>query len=369
MKLLPKALLTTLFSLAAVGCGDATSEDQPDVLVDEGTGNVQQHAGVSAGAQLFNQEIFGGNERTCVTCHTAGTGTLTPAQARALYNSNPNAPLFRAIDSDDGDGASYSKLLTHATVNVAVALPSNIRLANSSDRSVTLRRAIPTTVDAPSLDTMLMFDSRAATLQEQAAGAIAGHAEATRTPTADELDSIVMYEKTLFSSEAMKKHAKEGAPAPGIPAGNTDSEKRGAAWFAETGLCGSCHAGPLLNRMTAGNPMGLPAGVQFGTALVAERNKLNNPVQTYIVRKPDGTEVSITTPDPGLMLVTGDPATANLFKMLSLRNLKNTAPYFHDGSSKTIEDIVDQYRFLMEILGIPHTQQDLADLTAYMNLL
>jgi cytochrome c peroxidase len=370
MKLLPKALLTTMFSLAAAGCGDAPAEDPINTLVDEGTADVQQHASVSDGTHLFKRETFGGNGRTCLTCHTEGTGTLSPAQAQALYNANPNDPLFRAIDSDNGTGSSYSKLLTHATVTVEIDLPPNVVLAaNPTQRKVTLRRSIPSTIDAPSLDSMLMFDGRAASLQAQAAGAIAGHAQATRTPTADELNSIVMFEKTLFSSEEMKKYARNEGPAPAIPAGNTESEKRGRAWFAETALCGSCHAGALLNKATAGNPLGLPAGSQFGTALVAERNKLNNPMREYIVTNSNGLPERVTTPDPGLMLVTGNYADRNLFKMLSLRNLKNTAPYFHDGSAKTIEDIMDQYNFLLDTLGIPHTDQDILDMTAYLKLL
>ncbi len=368
MKLLPKALLTTLFSLAAAGCGDATSQDQTDVQLPDGTGATQQPLTKieEDGKGTFNNQKFQGNDRTCVTCHTTATGTLTPAQAQAL---NPNNPLFRAIDSDDGSGASYTKLRTHATVNVEIDLPSNIRLAGSTARKVTLRRSIPSTLDSPALDTMRMFDGRVNTLQAQAAGAIAGHAQAGRLPTQYELDSIAAYERTLFSSTALRDFALNGGPVPGIPAGTTAAEQRGAAWFAPTALCGSCHNGALLNQMTAGNPMGLPAGTQFGTALVSERNKLGNPVVEYIVTNPDATESHVITPDPGIMLVTGNAGTANLFKMMSLRNLKNTPPYFSDGSAKTIEDIVDQYDFLMNTFGIPHTQQDLADITAYLKLL
>jgi cytochrome c peroxidase len=370
MKLLPKALLTTLFSLAAAGCGDATPVEQPDVLVEDGTDGSQQelNSQETYGQDLFKNATFSGNGRTCSTCHTSGTGTLTPAQAQSAWNYNRYGPLFKRIDSDDGSGSSYNLLKTNATVNVTLNLPSNIRLAGSSARSVTLRRSIPTTIDSPKLDTMRMFDGRVTTLQDQAAGAIVGHAQG-RQPYSWEKDAIAAYEKTLFSSNAMRDYSKGWGPMPGIPAGTTASEQRGAAWFAPTGVCGSCHGGVLLNAMTANNPMGLPAGTQFGTALVSERNKLNNPTKEYIVTNPDSTETHVITPDPGLMLVTGAAGTANLFKMVSLRNLKNTPPYFSDGSAKTIDDIVTQYDFLMNAFGIPHTAQDLADLTAYLKLL
>jgi cytochrome c553 len=366
MKLLPKALLTTLFSLAVAGCGDAPLDDQPVPVVADGSGDVQQHVSVSDGAKAFNQKTFGGNGRTCVTCHTSATGTLSPAQAQALFAANPNDPLFRSIDADAN--GSYTSLLTHATVNVDIALPSNIRVAGSSARSVTLRRAIPTTKDAPFFDTMLMHDGRAASLQDQARGAITGHAEAP-APSQVDLDNIAAYERTLFSSTALEKFAKGEGPNPGIPAGTTESERRGAAFFAPTALCGSCHGGPLLNTNQPGNPLGLPAGTQFGTSLASEANRLNNPVTTYLVTNAQGVEESITTADPGMMLITGNIGHANLFKMLSLRNLKNTAPYFHDNSAKNLDDIMVQYDFVLTAFGIPHTAQDLADMKAFMNLL
>jgi cytochrome c peroxidase len=371
MKLLPKALLTTLFSLAAIGCGDATPDEQPVAVVDDGAGDAQRQLTVQEqrGKDLFKNGTFGGNGRTCTTCHSMTTGTFSPADAQARFNANPNDPLFLPIDSNGGNSNNYSELLTQATVTVDIPLHANVQLAsNPTARTITLRRGVPTTIDAPFFDTMLMFDGRASSLQDQARGAIMGHAQAPAPAQAD-LDAIAAFEKTIFSSAAMEKYAKNQGPAPGLPAGTTAAEKRGAAWFAPTGLCGSCHGGVLLNRMTAGNPMGLPEGAQFGTALVADLNLYGKPQLDFIFTKADGTVEHVLSADPGLALITGDPGMKNLYKMTSLRNLKNTAPYFSDNSAKTIPDIMVQYNALMNALGIPHTQQDLDDITAYMYLL
>jgi hypothetical protein len=367
MKRLQTALMTAFSMLVAAGCGEGTPEEFAP-LVPEQTDSVEQRASISAGENLFKFEQFWGNNRTCTTCHTNATGTMSPAN---IVGRSWGDPIYRKIDSDNpsSNDVTYNLLRRDATVNVTINLPSNIRLANSSARSVTLRRGVPTTKDAPRFDAMIMFDGREPSLQSQALHAIQGHAEATRTPTQDELDSIRLYERTLFSSTALEKFAKGTGPQPGIPAGTTASEQRGAAFFAPTGLCGSCHSGVLLNTNTEFNPLGLPAGTQFATSLVSERNALNNPTLTYLVRNAQGVEESITTPDPGMMLTTGNIADANLFKMTSLRNLRNTAPYFHDNSAKTIPEIMDQYVFLFDQLGIPHTAQDIADLNAYMNLL
>jgi cytochrome c peroxidase len=373
MKRIQKALLTALFTLVTAGCGAPAEDEQPTPLLEEeSTGNAEQRASVDVGERLFKHETFGGNGRTCQTCHTSDTGTLSPAQARAAYNANSNGPLFRPIDSDGRQGSSYSKLLNDATVTVDITLPANVTLASDPAlRTLTLRRGIPTTIDAPSLDSAIMWDGREATLQTQARSALLGHAEVqpSRLPSEDQLNSIAQYEQSLFSSGAMKDYAKGKGPAPVLPAGTTDSEKRGRAWFAETGVCGSCHGGTLLNRMTAGNPMGVPAGSQFGIAFVSEFNLAGNPMLTFNVTNPDNTVSVVNSTDPGLMLVTGVPQTAGLFKMTSLRNLKNTAPYFHDNSAKTLEDVMVQYKLVLDFLGIPNTPQDLADMTAYMYLL
>lgn len=369
MKLLPKALLTTLFSLAVAGCGDAIPDEQPVPEVADGSGDAQRQltAQEERGKELFKNGTFGGNDRTCTTCHSMTTGTLSPADAVARRNRNPNDPLFRAIDADP-DG-SYTSLLNDATVTVEIPLHPNVSLASDPNaRTITLRRGIPSTIDTPALDSMLMLDGRAASLQDQARGAIMGHAQAPAPSQAD-LDDIAAFERTLFSSDAMRKFAKGEGPAPGLPAGNTASEQRGAAFFAPTALCGSCHAGALLSTNTANNPLGLPAGTQFGTSGVSEINLYGKPQFEFIFRGPDGSEQHVFSKDPGMALITGDPGHANLFKMHSLRNLRNTAPYFADNSAKTIEDIMVQYRVLLGALGIPLSDQDVVDITAYMYLL
>lgn len=375
LKRLQAVTLSSFMMLAAAGCGGETTPDEQPVVDDtqsETAWDAEQEATLGSttlGAYLFTKETFKGNGRTCATCHTLGTGGLTPAQAKAIYAKYPSSPLFRAIDSDDGTGASYSKLLNDATVTVDLALPPNVRLAaNPTARTVKLRRGIPSTLDSPRFDPTIMWDGREATLQSQAQHAIAGHAQGGRAPTQTELNAIVDFEKALFSSRAMYNYSKTGTPPP-LPAGTTDSEKRGKAWFAETGVCGSCHFGALLNETSQYNPMGVPAGFHFGSAGVSEINLAGNPVQEYIVTGPDGSEAHVMSPDPGLMLTTGVPQMANAFKMVSLRNLKNTAPYFHDNSAKTIEQSMVQYKILLDILGIPNTEQDIADMTAYMKLL
>src|SRR4051812_45737905 len=63
------------------------------------SGNDTANVVATRGGHLFEDETFGGNGRTCRTCHSRENGTLTPTQVEALFGSDPGAPLFRSVDS------------------------------------------------------------------------------------------------------------------------------------------------------------------------------------------------------------------------------------------------------------------------------
>ncbi|HVG60034.1 MAG TPA: hypothetical protein VNA24_15865, partial [Hyalangium sp.] len=131
LKRLQAVTLGSFMMVAAVGCGGEPAADEQPLVEDpqvEETWDAEQHATTSSaqGAFLFTKETFNGNGRTCATCHTLSTGGLTPAQVEAAWKKNRNDPLFRAIDSDTGNGSSYNQLRTHATVTVDITLPANI---------------------------------------------------------------------------------------------------------------------------------------------------------------------------------------------------------------------------------------------------
>ena len=77
--------------------------------------------------------------------------------------------------------------------------------------------------------------------------------------------------------------------------------------------------------------------------------------------------------------ITGDPREFGLFKSPSLRNLKFTAPYMHDGRFETLEEVINHYseglQFsttidpLMKAInegGVQLTESDKADLKAFL---
>lgn len=326
------------------------------------------------GKKLFNDETFDGNGRTCRTCHTSSTGALSPEQVQEAFDDDPNGPLFRSIDSDDGVGNDYTRLLSDATILIDIPLPAGWSLQD--DPSATFARfarAVPTTNNVPSLDTLFMADGRFTTLEDQALGAVHAHAEPGREPTFAELAAIAEFQQTnkFFSNNALKHYAN-GGPAPELPPGNTEEEIRGRTWFVPSveGVCGHCHAGPMLNETSEFLLAPFPPGTRFFTAFVSEFNNAGNEVQTFVVDNGDGTTAVVESPDPGLALVTGNPLDANFFRIPTVWGSKDTAPYFHDNSAADLQALMDHYSDYFVVVGLdPLTEQDKTDIIAYMQLL
>jgi len=346
------------------------------------------------GKHIYENETFGGNGRTCTTCHSSDTGTVSPADALARLQKNPQDPLFVFDGSDDGQGHGVSRMLATATISVEIPLPPNVSLGDDPQaRSVFLRRGIPSTLNTPGLaPTDLMQDGRDPDVQTQALHAIQRHYQPTEAPSEDDIRRITEFEvtKQFFSSTPLQKFFQGGA-APALPEGSTASEKRGRRFFVDapfipggdgTGTCAVCHSGPMLNQTNRFMPLPVPPATRFLDIGVSEGNLLHNPVHNYIFQNPDGTQASVWSADPGRALITGhidgDPAqngapfftSLNAFKIGSLWGIKKTAPYFHDNAAASLEDVVNFYAdFVFPPFGVFITPQDRVDIVAYLNLL
>lgn len=288
------AIVCGVLFACGVGCTDAlTTADDVNVDVDQAAqANLTPQQ--KAGQDLFEHERFKGNGRTCATCHTERTGTLSPQQIAERFAYDRRDPLFRSIDADVVGGNTFQRLINDATIRITIPLPPNVSIAGSSARSVELFRGIPSTLNTPALQAVLMYDGRAPNLQAQAADAVRIHFQPGRTPTASELDAIAAYEKTQFSSAQLKSLAA-GGPAPVLPPGKTDAEKRGRKFFADDApapvpRCVHCHSGPNLDTTSPGLQaiIGLPAGQKVFTAFVSQLRTGGGEVRTYEFRDAAG---------------------------------------------------------------------------------
>jgi cytochrome c peroxidase len=78
------------------------------------------------------------------------------------------------------------------------------------------------------------------------------------------------------------------------------------------------------------------------------------------------TGVTIDTTDPGRALITGKWSDIGRFKGPVLRALSSRAPYFHNGSAATLEEVIDFYERRFQI-GL--TPQERSDLLAFLRAL
>ncbi|PKH52942.1 cytochrome-c peroxidase [Tenacibaculum sp. Bg11-29] len=103
----------------------------------------------------------------------------------------------------------------------------------------------------------------------------------------------------------------------------------------------------------------------------------NNPLWTDNKFHNNGLDAILT--DLGLGKVTGDPNDNGKFKTPSIRNLKFTAPYMHDGRFNTLDEVIDHYSTglkssptidpLMKKVkqgGVNISNKDKADLKAFL---
>src|SRR5688500_6663634 len=180
-------------------------------------------AEVSEGQRLFDHETFGGNGRTCRTCHSGDDGTIDPVEVADRLAENPSDPLF-SHDGLDDFFSGTSRIAAHATILIERDLPEGVVLVDDpSATSVVLARGVPSTVNTPGLDPALMYDMRDVDLEVQASGAIERHSQATIVPTLQQLQAIATFQQTdnrFFSSKALKSFA-QGGPAPDLPQGHT----------------------------------------------------------------------------------------------------------------------------------------------------
>lgn len=121
-------------------------------------------------------------------------------------------------------------------------------------------------------------------------------------------DAIVAYELSLTTPNARFDRYLQGDKTA-----LTASEKEGYQLFKGYG-CISCHQG-----MNVGGNLFQPFGI----------------IGNYFTDRGQ-----ITTADLGRYNVTQNEADRHVFRVPSLRNVALTAPYFHDGSAKTLEQAI-----------------------------
>lgn len=237
------------------------------------------------------------------------------------------------------------------------------------------------------------LDGRFDTLQNQALGAFRAHAQVQVDPRAGILDAVAEFQTATL--------------APPEPTLDPDSlEKEGRAIFDRA--CSQCHGGPsgttpggldpTLRARTARyhdissscprpvDTVNPPRWDFTAAALAADRpapcqESIARNARTFEFAFADGFRLRRTTTDPGRALLTGfifsapppvpptkcahppcGPAGRDDFQKFDiapLHGISETAPYFHNNSSETLEDVVihyEQFFALVNAINPPTTQ-------------
>src|SRR4029078_12825620 len=102
----------------------------------------------------------------------------------------------------------------------------------------------------------------------------------------------------------------------------------------------------VLSRMV----LGVLQGTRLQNILTAELNVAGTPLQEFIFNKGTANERYVFSPDIGRSASTGvtelnDPPFTKFkqYKIPQLLGIRDTGPYFHDNSAKTLEDVLVHY--------------------------
>lgn len=195
----------------------------------------------------------------------------------------------------------------------------------------TLRRNSPTILNA-AYNSLQFWDGRASSLDEQCKGPLLSPAEMNMVDEkhlVDRLNAIAGYRRDFqsvfgtgpsldnvakaiaaFERTLLTPGSKFDRYAAGEKNALTAEEKRGLIVFFGKGSCSECHNGPNFTDDKFHN-LGLMSA--SGVA------------------------------DEGRFEVTSNIEDRGAFKTPTLRNVSLTGPYMHDGSSATLEEVIDLY--------------------------
>lgn len=271
----------------------------------------------------------------------------------------------------------------------------------------------------------ILSDARQPTLEAQADEALRTHLRVNGVITEEQIRQIVAFERQVYV--AQDTHVKGGSltesgPPPALgpmalvtgksilpgnnwtnpvflsfdswrdPPGETQEQRdfrasvargydaffvrpmwiRDVAWFTSIGMgnpykrtCAICHSvhlagnniSPGLMDLGVNNPPMAPLMPDLPVFKVTcKKDVLPHP---YLGRE-------FVTHDPGRALITGKCMDIGSLVMQQMRGMSARAPFFSNGSAKTIRDVVEYYntRFKMEM-----TEQEKQDLTNFMSVL
>jgi len=235
-------------------------------------------------------------------------------------------------------------------------------------KSSILGRASPTIINS-AFNTILMWDGRKKDLEEQTMGPMESNVEMN-------MDTVKLF-KWLNDTPGYRKLFEAAYPGEGI---NATTLSKAMATFERTVIMNDTP----FDRWLAGDEKAMTAQQIHGFDVFLDAGKGNC---AACHSAPNFTDngfhnvglASWGDPNPDMGRYTQKPVgrMKGAFKTPQLRGIALTAPYFHDGSAKTLMDVVNHYAKGGEVTTnidpniqpLKLSQLDKEDLVAFMNAL
>lgn len=367
-------------------------------------------------------ESLGANGRACVTCHQPSNAmSVSATTLRDRWKQTEGRdPVFAAVDGSNcpdlpqAAERSHSLLLERGLFRIflpwpprgvrpefridVVRDPTGCNTGDKSGGSISVYRRPRI---AANLDTIVagpqgpsfMADGREPSLTSQAISAIMVHEQAGTHPTLEQLRGILEFETQVYAAQSADVRGgllneKDGpaalgpqnlaggragsleaalsfdvwrkpqdAPGLGLQREFRASVARGSDLFSAR--CASCH--------TTGTTRWMDIGT---TNSAAEAGSAELPLFRITCDPAAAPHPSLGrvfyTQDPGRALVSGKCADVGAIVLQQLRGLAARAPYFSNGSARTLREVVDFYdrRF-----AIGYSEQQKQDLVNFLRVL
>jgi cytochrome c peroxidase len=360
-------------------------------------------------------QAFGGvvvsNGRSCFTCHRGMSVNLGMPLPPLSASVDLSDPLFTGLDGDaqqDPDG--FENLDTFALIKYRPGRFNPARPQSDPFRQVFFWRKSPALINMV-FSRGFLLDGRMRVLFETDRGAVFSHTQESDQRFDDLFNvqdgrDLEAFQFSLLSDPRLAALLDSTDPLHDtlkhdpfytVPI-TTNAQRRGRNVFIRD--CMSCHNTPnVFNNISNVQPAGTDpdrppnfpvtaphVGRTFNVG-VSERNKhglrftLETPTGfvpvTLQLANEDGSVNNFTvTFDPGLAATTGRSADIGRFKVPQLRNVRELAPYFHDNSANSLEEVIDYFNsahYNNSRDGRKHriheTSQEKADLLAFLNIL
>lgn len=268
---------------------------------------------VALGRHLFYDKRMSGNQTmSCASCHDQSLA-FTDGKQVAVGSTGDILPRSSMTLANVG----YQPVLTWAN-HMQTVLTEQMLIPMFADDPVELGLA-----GEEELLERIRTDSTYQSLFAEA------YPDETDPFTIDNVThAVASFERTLISGNSSADRFRRGD----LSALSVSAQLGRSLFLSDEVGCFKCHSGHAEVFFTSnfdfeGRPL---AHIQFD----------NTGLYNLTV---DGEDGWYPEPNTGLYGVTGNPADMGRFKVPTLRNVALTAPYMHDGSIATLDEVIDHY--------------------------